>query len=635
MVSSTPKQQAKSPKGIAQRPSSKAHPRNTRNESNKEVKGKGKRKEAGETSSKTAGATLLAGQRMNGAGPSVADAATGETYKSLSSINDSFLELLSYIPAKYYFPQSGFAGAEEEEEDDASQPGNGQLSKKERKRLNAEEQKAAKKEKAREARMAKLDPANQKSIPELQAERAAAASATVEATAADVSDMVDLDMDFEQDDGQGDDDDDEGDDNNDEEVGGAGDTDNDIEDSDDEDDSHEAQIARARKRSGDDSINGSTPAKKRHAGQGDEASLPKPAEDTSASITDLRVKLQKRIAELQSKRRQPRHGPNAEALGPNDGGGDDSGAEEGNDSTLSAKSDLLLERRRQRGEMRDRRRRERKEARRAEKEAGASAVKGKDANGAAARAAGKQVGNGSSAPALLVNENGRSSTSSKAADGEAAARLDAFNIDTNGAFTFGNVSFAGPGEGEEEALLRKKKSKHALPRDPKSALAVLEARKAKDEKRKARQSEMSSAEGDDGNDGAEDDGVMRSDDAAKWSKMMEATQGIKIRDDERMLKKAVKKKEKMKEKTKTSWSERVREVADQQAARAKKRNDNIAARKEAKLAKHKGANGKKASSTKGTGSKKKSSAKARPGFEGRAMGLKSKAGVKGRSKGKR
>lgn len=80
-------------------------------------------------------------------------------------------------------------------------------------------------------------------------------------------------------------------------------------------------------------------------------------------------------------------------------------------------------------------------------------------------------------------------------------------------------------------------------------------------------------------------------------------------------------------------TERVRNIADEQAAKAKKRNENIAARKEAKAMKHKGgAASKKATSTKGSASRKKSGAKARPGFEGKAMGIKKKL-ANGKGKG--
>lgn len=383
-----------------------------------------------------------------------------------------------------------------------------------------------------------LDPANHKSVTELQAERASKAKQS----SASQPTAKDLELDF--DDAA---DEDEAEEEENEDVG-AGDTDSGIEDSDEEDDSHAAQVARAAARR--QQLNG-----KPKGGQD--------PEEKSASITDLRIKLQKRIAELQAQRKQPPS--NGTPGGVNDAAGDGAGdisvETEGDTSTMSAKSDLLLERRRQRGEMRDRRRRDRKEARRREKEEAASAAKGKGkkaVSGAAALAQGsrnsKTAAGGPASPGLIVPDG---SSRGKANEPATSSSTSPFGVSAEApSFTFNNISFAGPGEEEEELARKKKKSKHALPRDPKSALQVLEARKAKEEKRKAKAindgGASSGAESDVGRK-VEEDGVLRSQDATKWSKMLEATSGIKIRDDERMLKKAIKKKDKMKEKSKADW----------------------------------------------------------------------------------
>ena len=381
-----------------------------------------------------------------------------------------------------------------------------------------------------------LDPANHKSVTELRAERATKAkeASTVESNAHG----MDLDVEF---DGDVADEDDEG---NEQDEAGAGDTDSGIEDSDEEDDSHEAQIARAAARR--QQLNG----KQKGDGESDKK---------GASITDLRIKLQKRIAELQAQRKQPPVNGSAGGVNGKGGANDDDEGEAGDTSNMSAKSDLLLERRRQRGEMRDRRRRDRKEARRREKDEAAQAAKGKGkkavgatANGA--QAGGKTAGAGPSAPGLIVPDASRSG---KTSDAAASSSALPFGVSAEApSFTFNNISFAGPGEEEEEAARKRKHSKHVLPRDPRSALQVLEARKAREEKRKAKainDGGASSGAETEGVRKSDEDGVLRSDDATKWSKMLEATSGIKIRDDERMLKKAIKKKDKMKEKSKADW----------------------------------------------------------------------------------
>ena len=125
----------------------------------------------------------------------------------------------------------------------------------------------------------------------------------------------------------------------------------------------------------------------------------------------------------------------------------------------------------------------------------------------------------------------------------------------------------------------KKKNKLALPSDPKAALAALQARKTPIE---------------------------------KWDKALAAAEGIKIRDDEKLLRKSIKRKEKAKEKSAKAWAERSKTEKESQAARQKKRNENIAARKAASS----------------TQAKKKGKAqitnKARPGFEGKKLGAKRK-----------
>ncbi|KAI8366685.1 surfeit locus protein 6-domain-containing protein [Radiomyces spectabilis] len=86
---------------------------------------------------------------------------------------------------------------------------------------------------------------------------------------------------------------------------------------------------------------------------------------------------------------------------------------------------------------------------------------------------------------------------------------------------------------------------------------------------------------------------------SEWQKAIAMATGVKVKDDVKLLKKTVKRQEKIKVKSAKEWSDRKQKVKDDEQRKIKKRQDNIQARIDAKKAKK-------------TGKK----VKARPGFEG-------------------
>ncbi|WVQ95736.1 hypothetical protein IAU59_002835 [Kwoniella sp. CBS 9459] len=104
----------------------------------------------------------------------------------------------------------------------------------------------------------------------------------------------------------------------------------------------------------------------------------------------------------------------------------------------------------------------------------------------------------------------------------------------------------------------------------------------------------------------------------RWAKAEERAAGGKVADQEKVLKKAVKRVEKTKAKSSREWADRKRELEKSNAISIKKRNDNIAKRAEERRnkrlgVKDKGGKGKSGGGAKG-GHKKGGS---RPGFEGK------------------
>lgn len=68
----------------------------------------------------------------------------------------------------------------------------------------------------------------------------------------------------------------------------------------------------------------------------------------------------------------------------------------------------------------------------------------------------------------------------------------------------------------------------------------------------------------------------------KWEKALEKTEGVKIKDDKKMLKMNVKKKEKLKQKTKEGWELRQANVGAKMEKKQDKRMSNIQKRKDDK-----------------------------------------------------
>lgn len=248
------------------------------------------------------------------------------------------------------------------------------------------------------------------------------------------------------------------------------------------------------------------------------------------------------------------------------------------------KDELLEERRKQRGLMRDRRRKETKEKIRLEKEAKEKKDdKGDKKSGQHKVSVPPKVGDHLQPSETALNTN--------------TTQAQLLVPEPVTAFT--NVSFstvAGPSSS--------KKSKNlTTTSNPSLALGQLTAHKEKlaampEEKRKAVE------------------------EREKWEKAEARMGGVKVKDDEVRLKKAAKRKEKEKEKSQKRWCvsslwtpdvvflkshcyrhERKEQTAASMAARQKKRTDNIAMKSE----------------------RRSRNGKSRPGFEGRSFGGKGKS----------
>ncbi|KJZ72415.1 hypothetical protein HIM_08218 [Hirsutella minnesotensis 3608] len=159
--------------------------------------------------------------------------------------------------------------------------------------------------------------------------------------------------------------------------------------------------------------------------------------------------------------------------------------------------------------------------------------------------------------------------------------------EATGNFSFGRVVFGDGSQMSHDLSYVLNQGKKKGPSDPKTALLKVQNQKKRLEELDAeKRAEIAEKEA--------------------WLTARRRIEGEKIRDDETMLKKSVKRKEATKKKSEKAWKERVKGVDQAQRERQKKREENIRKRKEDKLL---GKAGKK----KGAAKKKKGG---RPGFEG-------------------
>ncbi|KZV71228.1 hypothetical protein PENSPDRAFT_413348 [Peniophora sp. CONT] len=223
----------------------------------------------------------------------------------------------------------------------------------------------------------------------------------------------------------------------------------------------------------------------------------------------------------------------------------------------ASRDDLLEERRAQRAAMRERRRKETKEKIRLQKE--------KKGKGKGAEKDSKEQTKGATTKNQLLVPDASTSHHSRA---------DIANV------TFSALS-------ESSASIAKKAQRLKVASNPTQALAQIAHKK----ERLASMPE---------------DKRERIEERDMWAKAEARMEGVKVRDDEGRLKKAVKRTEKTKSKSKKEWDDRKEQLANNMAAKQKKRSDNIAQRNERRSDKKKGI--------------KPKNTKARPGFEGKSFG---------------
>lgn len=163
--------------------------------------------------------------------------------------------------------------------------------------------------------------------------------------------------------------------------------------------------------------------------------------------------------------------------------------------------------------------------------------------------------------------------------------------EATGNFAFGRVAFTDGSQLSRDLSYVLSSGKRKGPSDPKTALLKVQNEKKRiSELDEEKQKEIAEKEA--------------------WLTARRRAEGERIRDDEALLKKAVKRKEVAKKKSEKAWKERSAGVQLAQHQKQKKREDNIRKRREDKVL------GKAGKKKKGVKTKKK----ARPGFEG-SMGV--------------
>ncbi|OAR00632.1 hypothetical protein LLEC1_02001 [Akanthomyces lecanii] len=161
-----------------------------------------------------------------------------------------------------------------------------------------------------------------------------------------------------------------------------------------------------------------------------------------------------------------------------------------------------------------------------------------------------------------------------------------------GNFSFGRVAFADGSQMSHDLSYVLNQGKRKGPSDAKTALL-----KVQNQKKRLEYMDVDT----------------RADIAEKdaWLTARRRVEGEKIRDDEAILKKTIKRKEAGKKKSEKAWNDRLQGVSLAQKERVKKREDNLRKRRDEKLMGKSGK--KKKGSAAGGGGKKKGG---RPGFEG-------------------
>ncbi|KIJ16529.1 hypothetical protein PAXINDRAFT_113714 [Paxillus involutus ATCC 200175] len=393
---------------------------------------------------------------------------------SIEAHNDTFEALLRLIPPKYYLVK--------DEDADGATPGKYQKHSK-----NQKTPKQAVKEASKKARREKLDPANQKSIVDLQDEAALdqeqqkpAKKSKGNRKAPSPSPSVDLDSD---------------------------------------DDAMQVDGFEG-------SEGGDAPSPAPEIAEEEMVPMPQ-----AESVAVLREKLHARMAALRR-------------------GGVQS-SEPGN------KDELLEERRKQRAALREKRRKETRERRRAETDTKKEKGQGKD-KGSKGKSASTKIGQNQ----LIVPE------------------LPASGPSNNHDGPLTNVAFSALAGSTSKRAAQLKTASNLS-----QALTQLTTRKEKlaalpEEKRKAVE------------------------ERERWVKAEARVEGVKVKDNEGQLKKAIKRKDKEKVRSKKNWEERKEQLSASMAAKQKKRTDNIAMRNERRNEKKKGT---------------KVKTKSRPGFEGKVL----------------